>query len=172
MPEIVLGPPWPEGIAVVALDVLAPVNPADLAALEDRRRPIVAWVAGECHGAAFALACMVDLLVAAPSASFGRPGPWTDLVLRRLPGIAGRKVAGYLALSGRSVGAARAQDWGIVSRLAEDPAAEAVALAAALEGRSGVAVEVILGRAHRGATADHLQSELMSWPWAAGGQPG
>lgn len=161
----VTGPPWPDETAVVALDGLAPLRAADLARLEARHRPVVACVAGECSGDAFALACVVDLLVAGPSAAFGRPGPWTDLVLRRLAGITGRKVAGYLALSGRLVGVARAQRWGLVSLIAEDPTAAAVALAGTLETRSPVAVEVILRRAHHGAPADHLRSELMSWPW-------
>jgi enoyl-CoA hydratase/carnithine racemase len=166
MAELVSVPPWPEATTVIALDDVGPLRASDLAALEERRHPVLAWTRGECSGDALALACVVDLLIAAPAASFGRPGPWTDLVLRRLAGITGRKVAGYLALSGRMVDAGRARRWGLVSDLAEDPAHEAAALGDELDRRSGVAVEVILQRAHRGAAADHLRSGLTSWPWA------
>ncbi len=168
MAERVNGPPWPEGTAVVALDGCAPMRAEDLAALEARRRPVIGWVEGACEADALALACVVDLLVAAPGATFGRPGPWTELVLRRLTGLAGRKVAAYLALSGRSVDAARAETWGLVSRISDDPALAAGSLADLVDGRSLVAVEVILGRAHRGAHGDHLRSGLMSWPWRPG----
>ncbi|HKH89035.1 MAG TPA: enoyl-CoA hydratase-related protein [Acidimicrobiales bacterium] len=168
MVEFVNEPPWPQATTVIALDDLGPIRAADLAALEERRRPVLAVVRGQCSADALALACMVDLLVAAPTASFGRPGPWTDLVLRRLSGITGRKVAGYLALSGRMVDAGRACRWGLVSSLAENPAHEAVPLAESLDRRSPVAVEVVLQRAHRGAAADHLRSGLMSWPWSEG----
>lgn len=126
---------------------------------------MIGWIEGDCESDALALASVVDLLVAAPGARLGRPGLWTDLVLRRLSGIAGRKVAAYMALSGRLVDAVRAEQWGIVSRLSDDPAREADELAGLLDGRSPVAVEVILGQAHRGAATDHLRSGLMSWPW-------
>ena len=168
MVELVSKPPWPQATTVIELDDLGPIRAVDLAALEERRRPVLAVVRGRCSGDALALACMVDLLVAAPAASFGRPGLWTDLVLRRLSGITGRKVAGYLALSGRMVDARLARRWGLVSSLSEDPAHEAVQLAESLDRRSRVAVEVVLQRAHRGAAGDHLRSGLMSWPWSEG----
>jgi enoyl-CoA hydratase/carnithine racemase len=158
--EIVAAPPWPPGPIVVDLDRIGDVSAADLEALEARGEVTVGAVSGCCEGAALAAALAVDLLVAAPTASFGRAGAWSDLVVRRGTGIAGRKVAAYLSVTQRLVSAEQARVWGIVSRVDGEPAAAAAALADEVGARSARAVRTILRQAHRGATADYVQTRL------------
>jgi enoyl-CoA hydratase/carnithine racemase len=151
-------PPWPDAAFVLALDALAPPALAELEALERRQAPVIGAVAGACEGAALAAAFAVDLLVAAPGATFGRAGEWTDLVVRRGAGIAGRKVVAYLTTTQRTIDAELARTWGIVSRVADDPVAAATALADELAARSPRAVATILRQAHRGAAADYAET--------------
>lgn len=160
MAELAARPPWPEGPLVVDLDRLADVSLDDLEALERRGAVSVGAVSGRCEGPALAAALAVDLLVAAPGAALGRPGEWANVVVRRGAGIAGRKVAAYLALTERLVAAEQARTWGIVSRVADDPLAAAAALADEIGSRSPRAVRTILRQAHRGAAADYAQARL------------
>lgn len=160
MAEVRAGAPWPEGALVVDLDRIEAVTIADLEALERRTSVTIGAVTGSCEGPALAAALAVDLLVAGPDATFGRAGDWADVVIRRGTGIAGRKVAAYLALTERTIGAELARTWGIVSRIAEDPLAAAAQLADEIDARSPRAVATILRQAHRGAAADYVETRL------------
>lgn len=159
-PELVTRPPWPDGSFVVDLDALGPLALHDLAALERRSIPSVAVIRGRCEGAALAVACATDLLVAGPDASFGRPGAWTDVVVRRGTGIMGRKSSAYLTMTDRCVGAIVARRWGLVSRIDDDPVAAALETAEVMGARSPVAVATVLHQAHRGAAADYILTGL------------
>ena len=152
--------PWPAGTLVVDLDGMQSVSIADLEALERRSSASIGVIVGECEGPALAAALAVDLLVASPQATFGRAGAWADVVIRRGAGIAGRKVAAYLALTERTIDAELARTWGIVSRVADDPAVTAAALADEIEARSPRAVATILRQAHRGAAGDYVETRL------------
>lgn len=151
---------------VLDLDALQAISGADLAALESGA-PVVGTILGDCTGHRLAAACCVDLLVSGPDARFGAPGGWTDLVLRRSVGLVGRKVAGYLALSGRWVDAERARRWGLVNEVHDDPRGAATRLADLVTGRPPVAVATVLRQARRGAAADHARTTLTDWRWAA-----
>ncbi|MGE0796334.1 MAG: enoyl-CoA hydratase/isomerase family protein [Acidimicrobiia bacterium] len=147
--------PAPVGPVLVDLDAVAEAGLAELYDLERRGELTVGVARSRCEGFGLAVATAVDLLVAAPSATFGRPGRWSPVVLRRGEGIVGRRAAGYLVMTGRSIGAATALDWGLVSHVADDPVAAATELVASIAARSPVAVRTILAQAHRGAAADY-----------------
>lgn len=154
-------PPWPEDAFVLDLDQLDPaVRPTDLLGLEHRTTPVVGVVRGRCDGVAMAAATCVQLLVAGRGATFRVDGPGSDLAIRRLVGLGGRRVAAYLAVAPVRADAALA--WGLASRVAEDPAAVAGELADALTSRSRVAVEVIMGELGREAARDHTLSRVTS----------
>lgn len=160
MAEVRTGSPWPEGPLVVDLDRLAGATIADLEALERRTSVTIGAVSAPCTGPALAAAFAVDLLVAGPGATFGRAGCWADVVIRRCTGIAGRKVAAYLTLTQRTIDAELARTWGIVSRVADEPVATALAVADEIDARSPQAVATILRQAHRGAAADYVETRL------------
>ena len=102
----------------------------------ERRKPIIAAVAGFALGGGCELAMMCDFIIAADTAKFGQP----EIKLGVMPGIGGtqrlarlvgRAKAMDLCLTGRMMDAAEAERSGLVSRVV--PAAELgdVALAAA-----------------------------------------
>jgi enoyl-CoA hydratase len=102
----------------------------------ERRKPIIAAVAGFALGGGCELAMMCDVIIAADTAKFGQP----EIKLGVMPGIGGtqrlarlvgRAKAMDLCLTGRMMDAAEAERSGLVSRVV--PAAELldVALAAA-----------------------------------------
>lgn len=153
-------PPWPAGPMVLLLDEITEVTIEDVAALEDRKTLCVAALKGKCEGASLAAAFAVDLLVAAASATFGRPGAWSDIVIRRGIGIAGRRVMAYLAMTDRTIDAHRARGWGIVSLIDEDPVAAAVKQAEDIAKHSPAAVETILRQCHQGAFQDYIVTRL------------
>jgi enoyl-CoA hydratase/carnithine racemase len=158
--EICHGAPWPGAAFVLDLDRLDGARLGDLEELERRPTVVVGAVAGACEGVALAAALAVDLLVAGPQARFGRAGDWSDLVIRRGAGIAGRKVMAYLTMTNRTIDAELAHTWGIVSRVSDDPLATAAALADELATRSPRAVATILRQAHAGAAADYAARSL------------
>lgn len=160
MAEVCSAAPWPDGPLVVDLDRLGTISLADLEALERRSTVVVGSVAGACEGPALAAALAVDLLVAGPGATFGCAGDWSDIVIRRGTGIAGRKVTAYLTMTGRTIDAELARTWGIVSRIAGDPLASAAALAGEIAAKSPRAVSTILRQAHRGAALDYTETRF------------
>ncbi len=102
----------------------------------ERRKPIIAAVAGFALGGGCELAMMCDFIIAADTAKFGQP----EIKLGVMPGIGGtqrlarlvgRAKAMDLCLTGRMMDAAEAERSGLVARVV--PAAELsdVALAAA-----------------------------------------
>jgi enoyl-CoA hydratase len=93
----------------------------------ERRKPIVAAVAGFALGGGCELAMMCDIILAADNAKFGQP----EIKLGVIPGIGGtqrltrligRAKAMDLCLTGRMMDAAEAERSGLVSRIV--PAAE------------------------------------------------
>ncbi len=160
MIEIVKGPPWPDGPMVLDLDDLAGLSLCDLAGLERREGLSVGAIRGRCEGAALAAALAVDLLYSAPEAQFGGPGDWSDIVIRRGVGIAGRKVMAYLTMTGRRIGAELAKKWGIIWEIHQDPVAAAVRAVERMCERSPTALATILRQGHRGAAADYILSRL------------
>jgi crotonobetainyl-CoA hydratase len=90
-------------------------------------KPVIAAVNGLAIGGGFALALAADLVVAADHAEFALPEatlgtiPDSGGVLRlphRLPAV----IAAEMLFTGRRMGAAEAQRWGLVNRVAPGPA--------------------------------------------------
>jgi enoyl-CoA hydratase/carnithine racemase len=93
--------------------------------------PVVAAVNGPALGGGFDLACVCDLRIAAPQASFGHPEitfgvpPSYGALLRVLPD----QIARELAFTGRTINAEEALALGIVREVQADALARAQALA-------------------------------------------
>ena len=94
-------------------------------------RPILVAVRGQCLGGGLELAAAGSLIFAAPDAQLGQPeiklGVFAPAASVLLPLRIGQARAEDLLLSGRSIGAAQAAAWGLVSEVADDPAAAALA---------------------------------------------
>jgi enoyl-CoA hydratase/carnithine racemase len=112
------------------------------------RKPIIAAVEGWALAGGFEIALACDLIVAARDARFGIPEVKRGLVaaggaLIRLPRRIPYHVAMELALTGDPVGAERAYELGIASRLTEPGEALAAAreLAATIAGNGPLAID-------------------------------
>jgi enoyl-CoA hydratase/carnithine racemase len=160
MIECISHPPWPDASMVLLLDDLGDVSLEDLASLEQRKFVTVAAVHGSCTGLRLAAAMAIDLLVTSPNAVFGQPGKWTDIVIRRGKGIAGRRIIAYLTMTKRLITAERARQLGIVTTIHENPVEGAMLLAEQISARSPVAVETILKQCHRGSARDYIDSRF------------
>jgi enoyl-CoA hydratase/carnithine racemase len=108
-------------------------------------QPIIAAVEGVCAGAGAILAMASDLRFAAPNAKtaflFTRVGlSGADMgACAILPRIIGQGRAAELLFTGRNMTAEEGAAWGFWNRLAEDPRAEALALARELAAGPNVA---------------------------------
>ena len=160
MIEKVKKAPWPSKPMVLLLDEISDLNLENLASLEQRNFLSVGSVSGPCKDAALAAAFTVDLLVAGPEATFGCPGKWSDIVIRRGTGIAGRKIMAYLTMTDRFIDAACARQWGIVNMIADDPVEAALGLAEKISGHSRIAVETILRQCRMGTARDYIDTRL------------
>jgi enoyl-CoA hydratase len=103
----------------------------DVARAIERADPVVvAGLDGPARGGGVELALACDLRVATPDATFAETGVRLGLFgawggTARLPRIVGEGVAADLTLSGRTVDADLAREWGLVSRIVDDPGAVA-----------------------------------------------
>jgi enoyl-CoA hydratase/carnithine racemase len=102
----------------------------------------VAAVEGACVGGGAEVAAACDLRVAGPTAAFRFPGAAMGLPVgpAKLVGLVGLGTAKDLVLTSRTVDAAEAHRIGLVQRLADDPLAEALAVASAVAAGSAHAV--------------------------------
>jgi 2-(1,2-epoxy-1,2-dihydrophenyl)acetyl-CoA isomerase len=90
-------------------------------ALRNASLPVVAAVQGHCLGAGLLLAASCDLVVSAAAATYGLPEGRLGLVgASYLVPVIGRHWAKFLILTGESIGAARAQDIGLVLTVVAD----------------------------------------------------
>ena len=101
--------------------------------------PVVAAVNGPCAGAGCSLALAADIVIAGRSAYFLQAFINIGLIPDAgatwlLPRLAGRARAMEMMMLGERIGAEKAAEWGLISRMVEDEdlAAEAAALAARL----------------------------------------
>jgi enoyl-CoA hydratase len=102
------------------------------------KKPLIAAIEGFALAGGFEVALSCDLIVASREARFGIPEVKRSLVaaggaLLRLPRRIPYHLAMELALTGEPIGAERAQELGIVNRLAEPGAALDTALELAAE---------------------------------------
>ena len=94
-------------------------------------KPILVAIKGQCLGGGLELAMAGNLLFVSPEASLGQPeiklGVFAPAASVLLPMRIGQARAEDLLYSGRSIDAATAQAWGLVSEVAPDPVAAATA---------------------------------------------
>lgn len=135
--------------------------------LQALRMPILAAINGVAAGAGASLAMACDVAIASPNASFIQAfskiglipdagGSW--LLVERL-GLA-RAMA--LAMTGDKLGAAQAKEWGLIWDVAEDPLADALAMAAKLAEmptQALVATRHLLRDAGTHSFTQHLDAE-------------
>ena len=149
------------GMQVQVLRDLTPVTAKSLItslheaihAVHDAPFPTLAMVNGPCLGAGFELAMACDLRVAAAGAQLGLPevkvGAPSVIEAALLPALVGPGRAAEMLLTGESVAAEQALEWGLVNRVASPDKLEAV---------TAELVEKILACA---PPAMRLQKELM-----------
>jgi 2-(1,2-epoxy-1,2-dihydrophenyl)acetyl-CoA isomerase len=129
---------------------LATVLEAHVRRLSTLPKPVVAAVQGAAAGAGLAFVLSADIVISAPGAKFSMAyaniGLTPDCgVSYLLPRVVGLRRALALTLMQRTLVAQEAEDWGLVSALAEDPIAAAAELAASI----ATAPAVALGHARK-----------------------
>ncbi|WP_342245130.1 enoyl-CoA hydratase-related protein [Pseudomonas sp. OTU5201] len=134
-----------------------------------RRKPIIAAVAGHALGGGFELALMCDFIIAADTARFGLPEVKLGVIpgaggIQRLTRLVGRAKAMEMLLSGRSMDATEAERCGVVARVV--PAAElleeAMDSANRIAAQSRTAVMMLkecVNRVDEGSLAEGLRFE-------------
>jgi enoyl-CoA hydratase/carnithine racemase len=114
----------------------------------DMAPPVIAAVHGVAIGGGFQLALGADLRVVAPDAQLGvfeiKWGIVPDMCgTQLLPRLVGPDVAKDLMFTGRVVTGAEAQALGLVTRISDDPRADALELAREIASRSPDAIKVM-----------------------------
>lgn len=112
-----------------------------ITSIERARFPVIAAIHGACIGGGVDLITACDIRLASADAYFSieeiNIGMAADVgTLQRLPKLVPHAVAAELAYSGRRFDAAEAQQFGLVARVCDDPAA---VLSAALETAEAIA---------------------------------
>jgi enoyl-CoA hydratase/carnithine racemase len=129
--------------------------------------PVIAALHGACLGGGLQLALAADIRIAAPDTRLSvaeiRYGLVPDMGLTQtLPDLVGIDVAKELTLTGRTVEAEEALRLGLITRIADDPRAEALALAREIAANSPDAVrgaKRLLDTAWRGDAETGLRLE-------------
>jgi enoyl-CoA hydratase/carnithine racemase len=129
--------------------------------------PVVAALHGACLGGGLQLALAADIRIAATDTKLSvmeiRYGLVPDMGLTQtLPDLVGADVAKELTFTGRTVEGPEALELGLVTRLAEDPRAEALALGREIAARSPDAVRAakrLLNEGWRRPAAEGLALE-------------
>ena len=141
--------------------------------------PVIAALHGAVYGAGFQLALGADIRVAAPDAELAIMEMKWGLIpdmggMARLPRLARSDVIRRMTYTAAPVAACRAEVWGLVTEIADDPHAAAKALAADIAGRSPSAIRAakrLIAVAESGApeaevlmTESRAQAALLGQP--------
>ena len=107
--------------------------------------PVIAAITGPCLGGGLQIALGADIRLVAPDAKLSvlemRWGLIPDMTgTWLLPRLVGDDVARELTYTGRMLSGSEAAAIGLCTRVADDPRAEALALAAEIAGKSPVAI--------------------------------
>lgn len=150
------------GLDITSLGDREGSGPMDLMAREDGRAanlaqrvsydwsriaaPVIAAVHGNCFGGGMQIALGADIRYAAPDARLSimevKWGLVPDMgITQTLPRLVGIDVAKELTFTGRILSGTEADALGLVTRVADDPLAEALALAHEIAGKSPHAVQ-------------------------------
>ena len=141
---------WDLSAAVAGEAIDADHGPGGFAGLTEfftLDKPVIAAVNGLAIGGGFELALAADLMVAADTAEFALPEAKLGMMadsggVLRLPKRLPRAIAAELLLTGRRMGAAEAQSWGLVNRVV--PLADLAAASQALARELVVAAPLAL----------------------------
>ena len=116
--------------------------------LENLKKPTIAAINGFCLGGGCELAMACDIRVASEKAKFGQPEVGLGIMpgfggTQRLPRIVGTAKAMELILTGKTIGAAEAEEIGLVSYVypAEELMTKAMELAKAISVNAQIAVQ-------------------------------
>ena len=126
--------------------------------------PVLVAARGQCLGGGLELACAGSRIFASPNALFAQPeigvGVFAPAASCLLPWRIGPANAEDLLTSGRSVGAAEAETMGLVSEVASDPEAAALAyFEEHLLGKSAAVLHLAM-RAARTGLLDDIEEKL------------
>tara|TARA_R110002124_G_scaffold97223_3_gene242089 strand:- start:17 stop:820 length:804 start_codon:yes stop_codon:yes gene_type:complete len=129
--------------------------------------PVIAALHGVCFGAGIQLALGADIRIAAPGTKlavmemkWGIVPDMGGMVL--LPKLVRTDVLRLLTYTADPIDAAQAERWGLVTQIAEDPLAEATALATVIAGKSPSAIRAakrLIGMAEEAGAATVLEAE-------------
>lgn len=129
--------------------------------------PVIAAIQGVCFGAGMQLALGADIRICAPDARFavmemkwGIVPDMGGMVL--LPRLLRSDVLRRLTYTAEPVDAAQAERWGLVTEIADDPLAAALALAETIAGKSPSAIRAakrLIGMAETADPAAVLEAE-------------
>ncbi|MEY4265558.1 MAG: carnitinyl-CoA dehydratase [Pseudomonadota bacterium] len=144
---------WDLSAAVAGEAIDADHGPGGFAGLTELftlDKPVIAAVNGLAIGGGFELALAADLMLAADTAEFALPEVKLGMMadsggVLRLPRRLPRAIAAELLMTGRRMGAAAAQRWGLVNRVVPlaDLAAAAQDLARALVAAAPLALAAV-----------------------------
>ncbi|WP_275266162.1 enoyl-CoA hydratase/isomerase family protein [Nocardioides caldifontis] len=131
----------------------------------------VVAIDGACLGGGLELALAADVRIASPSSRLGLPEVSLGILagggaIHRAVRALGQGAARDLLLTGEPVGGEHAHAWGLVTRLADDPVAEALALAEKVAAYSPEAVAATKALALSASTDEleaGLREELARW---------
>ena len=137
-------------------------------------KPVIAAVNGFAMGGGTELALACDLVVAAPSATFGLPEVRRGLIaaaggLLRIQHQVTPKRAMELALTGAPIDAATALEWGLINQVSDDPLEVATELAETIAANAPFAVRQTKRLLHqtRTAASDWNPEWVGQDPWQA-----
>ena len=125
-------------------DALVDLHERLFTTIQRARKPIVAAVQGIALAAGMGLAANAHIVVGAPDAHFGlteiRVGIWPVVVFRAVVRAIGERRATELSLTGRTIGADEARQFGLVTEIASDPKIKALEVARKLSQLSPTAI--------------------------------
>ena len=136
--------------------------------IENIPQPVIAAVNGYAYGYGCKIAIVSDIAIASEKAQFGLQGIKVGAVhvitLGRGRGVLGRGRLGYLLLSGDTIDAQKAEDWGIVAKVVPHNKlyAEVESLAQTIAQHPVLAVRAIKKMLHRGHDDDYRWEDLLS----------
>ena len=136
--------------------------------IENIPQPVIVAVNGYAFGYGCKLAIVSDIAIASDRAQFGlqgvRVGAVHVITLGRGRGVLGRNRLGYLLLSGKTIDAKKAEEYGLVAQVVPHDKLhdEVEALAQSIAEYPVVAVRTIKRMLHRGCDDDYRWEDLLS----------
>ena len=136
--------------------------------IENIPQPVIAAVNGYAYGYGCKIAIVSDITIASERAQFGlqgiRVGAVHVITLGRGRGVLGRNRLGYLLLSGETIDANKAEEWGIVARVVPHDKlyAEVESLAQSIASYPVLGVRTVKRMLHRGCDDDYRWEDLLT----------